>query len=50
MPLIILILIIFYSNAVILLKDAQALCYDRETENGDFNMKQRIAENLSSKP
>jgi hypothetical protein len=35
---------------VILLQDSNYLTYDRITPNGSFNIRERIAKNLKSKP
>jgi hypothetical protein len=35
---------------VILLQDSNYLSYDRMTPNGSFNIRERIAKNLKSKP
>ncbi len=38
------------SNTVFLIQDSQMLTYDRDYPNGDHNLRERIVQNLPSKP
>lgn len=40
----------YYSNTVFVTLDSQSLNYDRKTPNGEYLLKERVIQNLPSKP
>lgn len=42
------IILINFSNTIFLTQDADNLCYDRSTPNGQFRLKERLTEALAS--